>query len=108
MEMQLAKQTLNDFEDSDESCEREKQPLQQPLRSNGVACHAATGSSQGRGSGKWGNSVKDSVGSSKRSRNAAKEVTTSNFGAQKDDHTYRWVFLFLFGKCIVLVELTAH
>ncbi|KAG8189874.1 hypothetical protein JTE90_023380 [Oedothorax gibbosus] len=86
MEMQLAKQTLNDFEDSDESCEREK-PLQ-VLKSNGVACHATTGSSQGKG-GKWGNSVKDSLGS-KRNRNAAaKEVATSNFGAQKDDHTYR-------------------
>ncbi|GIX66536.1 hypothetical protein CEXT_19901 [Caerostris extrusa] len=90
METQLTKQTVNDFDDSDESCEREKPTF----RSNGVVCHATTGSSQGRG--KWNhNSVKDNLstslhtGNSRKNRNSVKEVTTSNFSSQKDDHTYR-------------------
>lgn len=86
METQLATKTVNDFEDSDESCERDKQP-----KSNGVVCHAAAGTAQGSKGGKWGG-VKDShAGGSRRNRNAAREVATSNFSAQKDDHTYRWV-----------------
>lgn len=101
METQLAKQTVNDFEDSDESCERDKQP-----KSNGVACHAAAGTAQGRG-GKWGG-VKDShAGGSRKNRNAAREVATSNFSAQKDDHTYRWVArVHIFFVCSAFIGLT--
>ncbi|XP_055944736.1 macoilin-1-like isoform X1 [Argiope bruennichi] len=89
METQLTKQTVNDYDDSDESCEREKPTF----KSNGVACHATTGSSQGRG--KYHNSVKDNLstslhtGSSRRNRNSAKEITTNSFSSPKDEHTYR-------------------
>ncbi|CAL1275191.1 unnamed protein product [Larinioides sclopetarius] len=89
METQLTKQTVNDFDDSDESCEREKPTF----KSNGVACHATTGSSQGRS--KYHNSVKDNLstslhtGSSRRNRNSAKEITTNSFSSPKDEHTYR-------------------
>lgn len=92
METQLTKQTnsVNDFDDSDESCERDK-PV---FKSNGVACFVATGSSQGRG--KWSqSSVKDNLsvplhsGNSKRNRNSSKEITANNYNSQKDDHTYR-------------------
>lgn len=91
--METAKQTvINDYEDSDDSCEKPT-----VLRSNGVACHAAPPTGRG---GKWGGhaSVKDnlsssaSLGGSKRNhRNSAKEVAAVSFGSQKDDHTYRWV-----------------
>lgn len=92
METQLIKQTnsVNDFDDSDESCEREKAIF----KSNGIVCLTTTGSSQGRG--KWShNSVKDNLsttthtGSSKKNRNSSKEITTNNLNPQKDDHTYR-------------------
>lgn len=92
MEAQLTKQTnsVNDFDDSDESCERDKQVF----KSNGVACFVTTGSSQGRG--KWSHSsVKDNLstslhtGNSKRNRNSSKEITTNNYSSQKDDHTFR-------------------
>lgn len=91
MEAQLTKQTnsVNDFDDSDESCERDKH-----CKTNGVPCFVTTGSSQGRG--KWNHSsVKDNLstslhtGNSKKNRNSSKEITTNNYNSQKDDHTYR-------------------
>ncbi|XP_054714333.1 macoilin-1-like isoform X2 [Uloborus diversus] len=91
METQIVKQTNSvnhDFDDSDESCEREKAIF----KSNGVAC-LTTSLSQTRG--KWNpNSVKDNLTSlhtsnSKRSRNSSKEISANSLNSQKDDHTYR-------------------
>ncbi|XP_042905580.1 macoilin-1 isoform X2 [Parasteatoda tepidariorum] len=91
METQLIKTSVNDFDESDESCEREKGTL----KSNGVACFVTTGSSQSRGKLNH-NSVKDNLstttlhmGNSKKSRNSSKEIIANNCSSPKDDHTYR-------------------
>lgn len=91
METQLAKQTnsVNDFDESDESCEREKS-----FKSGVMLC--STPATRGT-SNRWNhnNSVKDNlstqhVGSSKKNRNnSSKEMTANNLNSQKDEHTYR-------------------